>query len=674
MKAAKWIWQNDKCNKDEYVHFIDEFEIAGNDNITLNICCDTDYVVYINGALAAFGQYSDFPYHKVYDEIDITRFTKAGKNRIAICGYYMGEGSFTYYPGKAGLIFEICEGERPVCWSDLHTRCRLATDYLNYRQEKITMQLGYGYAYDMSGYDSWIDSDYEYSSFGKAVIIEGMPDKLHKRPVEKLILEELTEGKLIRSGIFSYKGGKTEAERQQKAEIIYRTEAFDGKGLPNGGVYALYDLGREEVGFLYLKIRTKDRVKIGIGYGEHVIDGRVRTNIGNRNFAVEYFSAQGEQEYMNTFRRLGARYLQIFAETDSLEIEKIGIVPTMYPLTLKEYKANNTLRQKIYDLSVRTLRLCIHEHYEDCPWREQSLYTMDSRNQMLCGYYAFEETEMARASLKLFALDNRKDGMLTICAPSKADLVIPSFSLHYITEMYEYILYAGDCTLAEEFFEKLESILNVFLSRMQGGLVPVFEEKYCWNFYEWMETLDGAEDKTGPDLILNSLLSYVLGHMAGICEKLDKKGRQNYYLSFIPEINSAINKSFFDEETGLYRMRAEEKSYSELGNALAILCGAAKGEKAKKIAEKLASEDGSMISSTLSMLSFKYDALILVDREKYKDYILSQIDKNYLYMLECGATSFWETLKGESDFENAGSLCHGWSAIPIYYYHILSRK
>jgi hypothetical protein len=36
-------------------------------------------------------------------------------------------------------------------------------------------------------------------------------------------------------------------------------------------------------------------------------------------------------------------------------------------------------------------------------------------------------------------------------------------------------------------------------------------------------------------------------------------------------------------------------------------------------------------------------------------------------MLDQGATSFWETLRGWRDFSNAGSLCHGWSAIPILY-------
>ena len=70
------------------------------------------------------------------------------------------------------------------------------------------------------------------------------------------------------------------------------------------------------------------------------------------------------------------------------------------------------------------------------------------------------------------------------------------------------------------------------------------------------------------------------------------------------------------------------------------------------------------------MLTFVYDALIARDTE-YKEYILADIRQKYGQMLAADATSFWETIDGESAFGGAGSLCHGWSAIPIYYYHIL---
>ena len=81
--------------------------------------------------------------------------------------------------------------------------------------------------------------------------------------------------------------------------------------------------------------------------------------------------------------------------------------------------------------------------------------------------------------------------------------------------------------------------------------------------------------------------------------------------------------------------------------------------------------EGSVIPVTLSMNAFRYDALLKADKEYYKNYILEEIDNKYLKMLREGATTFWETELGASDFDDAGSLCHGWSALPIYYYETL---
>jgi len=70
------------------------------------------------------------------------------------------------------------------------------------------------------------------------------------------------------------------------------------------------------------------------------------------------------------------------------------------------------------------------------------------------------------------------------------------------------------------------------------------------------------------------------------------------------------------------------------------------------------------------MKAFIYDALLATDKD-YKNYIINDIENNYKYMLDSGATTFWETIKGEADFDGAGSFCHGWSAMPVYYYNIL---
>ena len=72
------------------------------------------------------------------------------------------------------------------------------------------------------------------------------------------------------------------------------------------------------------------------------------------------------------------------------------------------------------------------------------------------------------------------------------------------------------------------------------------------------------------------------------------------------------------------------------------------------------------------MQGFRFDALLRKNKEKYTPLILDELDRSCLHMLRQGATTFWETIQGEADFLNAGSLCHGWSALVIYYYELLN--
>ena len=66
------------------------------------------------------------------------------------------------------------------------------------------------------------------------------------------------------------------------------------------------------------------------------------------------------------------------------------------------------------------------------------------------------------------------------------------------------------------------------------------------------------------------------------------------------------------------------------------------------------------------MNTFYYDALLSVN-ETYIPFVIEDIKNKYGKMLAQEATTFWETEKGWQDFDGAGSLCHGWSAIPVYY-------
>ena len=128
-------------------------------------------------------------------------------------------------------------------------------------------------------------------------------------------------------------------------------------------------------------------------------------------------------------------------------------------------------------------------------------------------------------------------------------------------------------------------------------------------------------------------------------------------------MKSAIERNFYNEEKGLFKLCLSGKErYSQLGNAFAYLIGLG---KKPGFAERLLSDE--LIEASLSMRSFYYDALLQAD-ENYKEYVLKDIKIRYKKMLDEGATTFWETELGWRDTIGfAGSLCHGWSALPIYY-------
>ncbi len=615
MEKAKWIWINGENNQDEYGEFISTFTVLNDEKVIVNLSSDSVYNLFVNGDLVAFSNCSDFPWFKYYDEIDITKYCKE-QNELKVVVWYSGLDTQTYITDKAGVIFEVEQNGKVLAYSSKETKCRKMIEYKNGYKKLLTLQLGYSFLYDGRDF---------VKEYTKSVEVEKQ-SKLHKRPIKLLRLEDKSACKII---------------KQDKSVLV--------------------DIGKETAGFLEFDIESETEQKLTITYGEHIVDGGVRRNIGIRDFSLEYIAKKGKNVYTNTIRRIAGRYIEIFSESP-IKVNYLGIRAVNYPLTVNGKKFNDELTQKIYDTCIDTLRLCIHEHYEDCPWREQALYTMDSRNQMLCGYYVFEGTEYQRYNLGLIAKSIRDDGLLAICAPSGLDVPIPFFSLCYILEVYEYVKYTKDTDFIEEIKDVLTKIIKTFEGKLdENNLITSFPYPY-WNFYEWADESNNewqitrtATDKNvvSYDLILNCMYVYV-GQMYN--ELLNENIE-------VEKVKKSIEKVFKNGE--VYRLSNLTEKSSQLGNSLAILIGLG----GKKLAEKIVKGDG-MISATLSMRAFVYDALLKTDKE-YKKYILNDIKERYGKMLNSGATSFWETEKGEADFDGAGSMCHGWSAIPIYYFNIL---
>ena len=632
---SKWIWI-DEDGPDLYAEFYDSFE-AKDKPLFVNISADSDYTLFINGRYVASNQYGDFEYYKIYDTIDISSYVTSGTNKIAILAWHFGEVFMRHYKQTAGIIYEIVSDSALVLASGTGTRARKSRAYMNGRAKKITSQLGFSFGYDARLEDNWINGEGE--GFSSATLSDKKCE-FYPRPIEKHRLLNNRYGKLIK------KWGKNRY---------------------------LYDLGEETVGLLSFSLDAKTEDTVTVSWGEHIIDGSVRRIISDRDFSIEYRPTKGHNEYTNYMLRFAGRYIEISSESAFTPIS-VSLIPCVYPTKKRDASFLSGKDKLIYDLSLNTLELCMMEHYVDCPWREQCLYAFDSRNQMLSGYYAFRDGNFnyARANLKLLGMDRREDKILSICSPTKRDFTIPSFSLHFVVALWEYTKYSSDISLALELDEKVRDILDAFLARRrEDGLIACFATEAHWNFYDWSEGSDGYPIKANteePDAVLNLLAVRALEAYKRICRAAKIEFP---YRNLAREITSFVRMSFLDKKTGLFIMKKSAPIYTELVNSLAIITGAASKKEAKSIAEKMAK--GELIELSLSMRTIRYDAYIKVDKDAFRDKILGEIREDYGKMLDEGATSVWETVLGAADFKNAGSLCHGWSSIPIYYYNLLLK-
>lgn len=691
----KWIWT--ECNEGaSFGEFRLPFTYKEGRTI-LKISSEYRHVAYINGVFAANGQYPDIPSYKIYDEIDVTHLVKIGENELRVQAFHMGIDANVARSDIPCVAFEIyCDGKW-VCGSDENTDCRDLTQYSV--GANTTAQLGFGFCYDFTAKEA---------SWKKATVKEtGYKEVL--RPVKKTLVENEALGIISAQGAFMKTDGKTEAEIIQNCwmkTILFDELAKDPFGKVDylsrqkfydlhqpikficeegDGIFVIVDLGRNTVGFPIFKVKVNRSCKAYLCWGEHLQDLRVRSYVGGRNFAYGITLKKGENEFAEYFRRIGGRYMGFYVENREITIEKIGMIADEYPLKKPEKDFGDRLLNKIYETGRRTMELCLHDHYEDCPWREQVLYTGDARIQMMFGYGAFEETEMPRSCLKLMALCIEEDGLLPFCTPSRMNLNTAGNSFPWIAALYDYVEETNDIEFLKEMLPYAERTMKTYEAHTTDKGIMMFGEPKYWNFHEWSEGLTGPLNgkiwrtepiESEPDGALTAYGLFSTLRLVELYKKVGDIEKSEKYSKYCKLLKKGI-EAFYDEEKGLYRSYLDREQYHAYTNSIILASGIVKDEKRiKAICEALKyPEKHGMVEMNLAYYSIKYDVLI-----KYAnglDFVINHICDIFGGMLFAGSTSYWETLKGEMDFGNAGSLCHGWAAVACYvldkYYKPLKR-
>ena len=285
----------------------------------------------------------------------------------------------------------------------------------------------------------------------------------------------------------------------------------------------------------------------------------------------------------------------------------------------------------------------------------------------------FDDPLYAQSNLRLMSKGLREDGLLELCFPARVGVTIPSFSLYFVFAVVENYEFTEDKAFLEEMMPTVHAILGAFERRREErGLVPVFAETPYWNFYEWKDDLDGGAIFRGEplapryDSCLNLLYLYALQKTASLYANVA-------YGKEISALKDAIVREFFDAGRGAFATVSEngqKRGFAQLPQALAVMTDCVP-EQMRPFGELL--EDATPTSLSLSNKIWAYEALLKADTENL-GFVLRDIEKTFGGMVTCGDTTLYETEGGAADFHLAGSLCHGWSAVPCYIFQRYAKE
>ena len=675
-----------------YVLLYREFELTRvQKNLTLRAASDRDHIVLLDGVEICRGQFSDDPAVKTHSDIAI-RELAPGRHSLLVRCYICGEKFLSYAPGQPGIILRLFNDEFELV-SDAAWRGGLDPAFKSGVMPKLTSQLGFTAEVDLN-------KAIDYQTVGTQEFAEvktfALDPAVDYRPRPRAGIPRLCgvkKARIIKRGVF-FRRNNENSENMSPAELLQRDVVFweahppqinaDGtisarldypfySNLPQGAVL-LAKLPEEFSGFLEFTVQAPAGTVIDLAHGEHIADGRVRAHIGERNFADRFICKEGMNRFALPFRRIAAQYLELHVLLEnhqSVTLHDVGINSWELPLPEPvEFTSSDPRLVAIRKRSIHTLKLCMHEHYEDCPWREQALYTYDSRNQMLYGYYLWGNWSFAAASLELWHGSQLPDGHLRLCAPSRVNSVIPIYSFIYPVQLWEHLLYSGDLACAERNFALAADILRKALKHCDPDTgLPAAANRAGWFFYEWAPelSLDGCPENEFHALYALYLLE-ALDAIAALARQLRRDTEE--WDKPAARIRNAVDRHFYDAEQGVYFSRiASGKGFGlrhEHTQLMMLLTGSVPENRKDGVLRGLAG--GSLEKITWSVMPYLARLATRKDGRFFRELLKKRLEDEYFVTLrDSDMSTVYETADGADAFEFAGSMCHGWSALPVYY-------
>ena len=351
------------------------------------------------------------------------------------------------------------------------------------------------------------------------------------------------------------------------------------------------------------------------------------------------------------------RYIGIAVTTGDapLEIRALGYRFTAYPYHVAaEFACSDVRLERIWRAALRTMRLCSHETFEDCPYYEQMQYAGDTMITSKLAMLTTGDCRLTKQALYHFDWSRLSDGLTQSRFPSRLVQIIPSWSLHWITCARDYVACSGDVAVLRDLLPGFRAVLDWFRRHGEADGLPA--KLPYWNITDWCPwwprgVVPGSA--TGPTCILAAQYIVALDETAGLCRLIGREREAAELAAEADALRVSLHARFWSEAEGLYFDRPGGPEISQYGNAWAVVCGAA-GARERAILLKRFPHDEKLAPGSFFWWHTGFRAL--ADCGGYER--MPEFLGPWHESVEAGLDTFVE----ENSYWR--SLCHAWSAHP----------
>jgi alpha-L-rhamnosidase len=691
----------------EYAYFRRSVRLTGRvRRAVVRVSADARYTLLVNGRRAHQGPARSFPERQSYDTLDLAPYLEPGENAICATVHQFGVPAFlSQYRGASGFLLDgVIETEGRAV--ELHTPGGwLSRPARGWRKDvaRLSVQLGFHEQFDADADPAgWMLPDFEAKAEDGwiepvAVGPVGCHPWLAMEPRGVPLLADHVENFTAVTAQFRGENGrgykitpdvyrfvlteqrKKERNLLEKAQEMLADDAEATTIAPatdSDFIAAVLDLGTYRTGHMILDITE--------AVGDEIIDVIFSEDVDKSGWpllrgtaeeptysevatALRYRCRPGSQRW-ESFQYLGFRYATlVFRNIEPgkpLKVRHVAVRQVHAALEeAGSFQCSDERLNQIWQVARNTQLNCAFDALVDCPWREQAQWWGDARVQSQVMAYAYGDVSLLERGIRQVAQSQAADGSLHAHPPSDAPgHRLPDFMLTWIGSVWDHYWLTGRTDLLRECLPVVERVLAFFkrhewANRLVGGFDGF------WVFLDWAPVRKADFSATLNLMYLQALRwAARLREVAG-----DARGAERHHAT-AEALAGSIDTHFWDAAANVWRdgfdpeSNAPVEEVSQHANALAILLDLRPEAGAKIARDVLLKPAQARRSRAVTGSPFFY-AYVLEAMAKagLRAEAIDVIREKWGSMLDRGATTFWE------HWEPSDSLCHAWSASPLYH-------